>query len=141
SSEPGRGDDEGSQHPVTIRPFWMGKTEVTWDEYDQYWKKQEDAVREKPPTPAEKLADAVTRPTPPYADETFGHGRDGHPALCITHHAAMQYCRWLSAKTGNTYRLPPEEGGGYACRAGTRTAYSLGDDPAKLDDYAWYAKN
>src|SRR2546430_1826757 len=28
--EKGRHDDEGPQHPVTIRPFWMGKYEVTW---------------------------------------------------------------------------------------------------------------
>src|SRR5207253_1014856 len=34
SSEPGHADDEDPQHPVTLRPFWMGKTEVTWDEYD-----------------------------------------------------------------------------------------------------------
>src|SRR5262249_8480546 len=38
ASEPGRQADESPQHPVTIRPFWMGKTEVTWDEYDLYWK-------------------------------------------------------------------------------------------------------
>src|SRR5580692_11310289 len=37
-SEKGRLPNEGPVHPVTIRPFWMGKTEVTWDEYDRYWK-------------------------------------------------------------------------------------------------------
>ena len=42
----------------------------------------------------------MTRPTPPYADETFGFGRKGQPVICITHHSAMEYCRWLSAKTG-----------------------------------------
>src|SRR5690242_2739681 len=36
--EPGRKDDEGPQHPVTVRPFWIGKCEVTWDEYDLWWK-------------------------------------------------------------------------------------------------------
>src|SRR6266568_4207865 len=35
-SEPGRGEDEGPQHPVTIRPFWLGKCEVSWDEFDVY---------------------------------------------------------------------------------------------------------
>jgi formylglycine-generating enzyme required for sulfatase activity len=141
SAETGRSPDEGPQHAVTIRPFWMGKTEVTWDEYDQYWKKEEGAKRPDNQSPADKLADAVSRPTPPYADETFGHGREGNPVLCITHHAAMEYCRWLSLKTGKTYRLPTEAEWEYACRAGTKTAYFFGDDPGQLGEYAWYAKN
>jgi formylglycine-generating enzyme required for sulfatase activity len=139
-SEPGRAADEGPQHPVTVRDFWMGKCEVTWDEYDQYWKKEEEAQR-KNETPQERAADAITRPTPPYADETFGHGRENHPVICITHHAAMQYCTWLSIKTGKPYRLPTEAEWEYAARAGTKTPYFFGSDPKQLDDYAWYAAN
>src|SRR5207253_1251190 len=87
-------------------------------------------------------ADAVTGPTKPYADETFGHGRDGpRPVLCITHHAAMEYCRWLSKKTGKTYRLPTEAEWEYACRAGTTTAYAFGDDPKQLEENGWFAGN
>ncbi len=139
-NEPGRKPDEGPQHPVTLKPFWMGKMEVTWNEYDLFWKKRRAEAEEKGAV-VNKAADAISRPTPPYADETFGHGRDGHPALCITHHAAMEYCRWLSTVTGKTYRLPTEAEWEYACRAGTKTAYSFGDDPKKLGDYAWYAEN
>lgn len=138
-SEAGRGADEGPQHPVQIRPFWMGKTEVRWDEFDLFWKPVED--KDKPKPDSEKLADAVTRPTPAYVDETYGHGRDGHPVLCMTHHCAMEFCRWLSLKTGKNFRLPTEAEWEYACRAGTKTAYFFGDDPKGLDDYAWYAKN
>jgi formylglycine-generating enzyme required for sulfatase activity len=138
-SEKGRKDDEGPQHPVQIKPFWMGKCEVSWDEYDTYWK-VEEGKEEKAPA-KEQNADAITRPTPPYADETFGHGREGNPVLCITHHAAMEYCRWLSKTTGKAYRLPTEAEWEWAARAGTTTAYFWGDDPKQAGDYAWFADN
>jgi formylglycine-generating enzyme required for sulfatase activity len=147
TGEPGRSDDEGPQHAVTIRPFWMGKTEVTWDEYDVFafsrdiYTKQEKGVNLSIQSESEKTADAITRPTPPYTDETFGFGRKGQPVINITHHAAMEYARWLSAKTGKTYRLPTEAEWEYACRAGMDTAYFFGNDPAQLQDYAWGQAN
>src|SRR5262245_17074641 len=72
ADEAGRGADEGPQHQVSIPPFWMGKMEVTWDEYDAYWRSNDQVPRPGTPAPEAKgTADAVTRPTPPYADETF----------------------------------------------------------------------
>src|SRR5712692_1257105 len=147
AGEAGRSEDEGPEHAAEIHPFWMGKTEVTWDEYDVFafsndiYRKQELGVDITKQPEGEKIADAITRPTPPYTDETFGFGRKGQPVINITHHAAMEYCRWLSAKTGKTYRLPTEAEWEYACRAGTKTAYSFGDDPKQLGDYAWFAGN
>jgi formylglycine-generating enzyme required for sulfatase activity len=143
AGEKGHKPDEGPPRQITIQPFWMGKFEVTWSEYDLYAfsldikKEGEEAIK----AAADKALDGVTRPTPPYTDMTFGYGHDGYPALCMTHHAAIEYCRWLSARTGKGYRLPTEAEWEYACRAGTTTAYSFGDDPAKLDEYAWSADN
>lgn len=143
-SEPKRGADEGPQHDVKVGAFWMGKYEVTWDEYEVFMFNLDIARREvtkEEPSVLDKAADALARPTKPYTDMTFGLGKEGYPAICMTQHAAKKYCEWLSAKTGRYYRLPTEAEWEYACRAGTTTAYSFGDDTSQLDDYAWHFEN
>jgi formylglycine-generating enzyme required for sulfatase activity len=143
--EEDRSEDEGPQRTVQIKPFWMGAHEVTWDEYDQFAfsfdlkEKKRKGVDPTKQADTEKAADAITRPTPPYADETFGLGRDGQPVICITHHSAMEYCRWLSAKTGKTYRLPTEAEWEFAARAGSTGAYPF--EKEEIEDYAWFVDN
>jgi formylglycine-generating enzyme required for sulfatase activity len=137
--EANRSEDEGPQRKVKIDAFWMGVHEVTFDEYEVF----RDKLLDKAPEGGEDDwdADAVTRPSPPYEDPTFGMGKYGYPAASMTQYAALSYCRWLSQKTGVFYRLPTEAEWEYACRAGTTTSFSFGDSQEKLDDYAWYYEN
>jgi formylglycine-generating enzyme required for sulfatase activity len=143
ASEKGRKADEGPQHKVRISPFWMGRCEVTWNEYELFmYPDQEKALTVDTNNPyLDKVSDAVSRPTKPYVEMSFGMGKGEYPAISMTQHAANKYCQWLSAKTGEYYRLPTEAEWEYACRAGTTTAYFFGDDPARLKEYAWFAAN
>ncbi|MGA4579559.1 SUMF1/EgtB/PvdO family nonheme iron enzyme [Limisphaera sp. VF-2] len=136
--------DERPAHRVRIAPFWIGMCEVTWNEFELFmYPDDEKRIRQElgVENPTDPLADAVARPSKPYTEMSFGMGKDGYPAISMTHHAANKYCQWLSAKTGHFYRLPTEAEWEYACRAGTTTAYSFGDDVTLLDQYAWYEDN
>ncbi|HTU24947.1 MAG TPA: SUMF1/EgtB/PvdO family nonheme iron enzyme [Pirellulales bacterium] len=144
ADEPGHRADESPRHEVEVAPFWMGKHEVTWDEFDT-WSFALDAKRRKAfkvaPSDLEAKADAVTRPTLPYREMSFDMGKVGCPAICMTQLAAKTYCQWLSEKTGRYYRLPTEAEWEFACRAGSDAAYSFGNDASQIDDFAWHRGN
>ncbi len=101
-------DDEKPVHEVEIRPFAIGRYEVTFEEYDRY-------------------AEVTGRKRPD--DEGWGRGR--RPVINVSWDDATAYAQWLSERTGRRYRLPSESEWEYAARAGTETEYWWGDGLGK----------
>ena len=104
-TESGRDAEEGPQHLVTItRPFAIGRFEVTFAEWDLC------------------VASGGCRNRPD--DKGWGRGR--RPAIDVNWNDAKEFLRWLSARTGRTYRLPSEAEWEYAARAGSRATRPWG---------------
>lgn len=131
--------DEQPVHKVKLDPFWMGKMEVTWDLFELFLYKDYEVSQSSKSIPA--AVDAVTRPTKPYLDMTFGMGKQNHPALAMTQYNAIQFCKWLYTRTGIFYRLPTEAEWEYACKAGSTGDFYFGNDKKELANYAWYSEN
>ena len=115
-------NDEHPRHRVTLtKPFYLGRTEVTQGQ----WK----AVMGTTPWKGKE-----------FVNEFVKEG-DNYAATYVDWNDAVEFCRKLSEKEGVEYRLPTEAEWEYACRAGTTTMYSFGDDDSQLGDYAWSDKN
>src|SRR6056300_1576488 len=142
-SEAGHFGDEGPSHEVTVEDFWMGQYEITWDLYNLFVSREIDAFQSKknPTSEVQIDVDAVSGATTPYVEMSFGMGTEGYPAISMTQLAAKKFCQWLSAMTGNFYRLPTEAEWEYACRAESESPYYFGNDSNDLDKYGWYKNN
>lgn len=136
SSEDGRTEDEGPQHEAPIEPFYLCTTETTMGLFLAYYYETYTARKY-----ADRAGlDAMTGPTPVYGELSMGYSGK-YPAFAMTWHNAVNFCKWLSKRTGKEYRLASEAEWEYAARTGTESAYPFGDDPEKLGDYAWYEEN
>jgi formylglycine-generating enzyme required for sulfatase activity len=119
SSESSRDSYEGPQHKVMItRGFWLGKFEIT--------QKQWESVMG----------------TTPWSGKKFVQSNPAHPAVHISWEDIQAFVHVLNEAAGDSlYRLPTEAEWEYACRAGTTTRWSFGDDESQLEAHAWYYDN
>jgi len=119
SSESGRDSDEGPQHEVTIgEGLYLGKYELTQGQWES------------------------VMATRPWAEEECVLEHPDHPAVHISWNDMQEFIRRLNAAEGSEiYRLPTEAEWEYACRAGTTTRWSFGDNESQLGRYAWYDAN
>ena len=109
ADEEGRGSNEGPQHQVTIsQSFAVGKYEVTRGQFEAFV----DATRH----------DAGSARLDPGFTQT-----DAHPVVSVSWNDAKAYVNWLSARTGQNYRLLSEAEWEYVARAGTTTTYHFGN--------------
>jgi formylglycine-generating enzyme required for sulfatase activity len=97
-------DDEKPVHKVNMEAFYIGRYEVTFEEYDHFCEQ----------TQREKISDN-------------GWGRGKRPVINVSWHDAMAYTKWLSAQTKQEYRLPTEAEWEYSARAGSSSRYSWGE--------------
>ncbi len=111
-------DREKPVHLVTIsKPFYLSVHEVTQQQY-------EDVLG--------------VRPWQGQSDVQVG---PEFPATYVSHNDVVEFCLKLSKQEGVEYRLPTEAEWEYACRAGTATAYSFGDDESDIGPYGWNEQN
>ena len=138
--EPLRKPDEGPVHRVKLSKFWMGKVEVSWNEYLAFFQTTGSQGRTEGQAIKNKNVDAITGPTPPWGAPDQGWGKGLRPAITMSWKSANTYCQWLSKVTGKKYRLPTEAEWEYACRGNTTTPYFFGGDPKKYTSKGIFKK-
>jgi formylglycine-generating enzyme required for sulfatase activity len=130
-TEVGRENDEGPQREVTIsRGFYLGKYELTQGQWQ--------AVMGT--TPWDGSISPRISVYLGYPAVIFVQRDADNPAVYVSWDDAQALIARLNAAAGDSlYRLPTEAEWEYACRAGTTTRWSSGNDESPLKDYAWYS--
>ncbi|HYQ60982.1 MAG TPA: SUMF1/EgtB/PvdO family nonheme iron enzyme, partial [Desulfatiglandales bacterium] len=141
--ESGRYQNEAPQHEVQItKSFSMGKYEVKVSEFREFVK----ATGYKTDAETKGWAWVLRgkkweKQAGLYWDNPGFSQQESHPVTCVSWNDAVAFAKWMSKMTGHSYRLPTEAEWEYACRGGSKGAYSFGPDSGALGNYAWYLRN
>jgi formylglycine-generating enzyme required for sulfatase activity len=135
-----RNTDE-TRHPVTItKDYYIGKFPVTLAQFDRFI--SETRYRTEAETGRSGgfgWDGSRLKQDPMFSWRSTGfEQQDKQPVTTLSYADAVEFCDWLSRKTGRTISLPTEAQWEYACRAGTTTAWHNGNDPAKAVEIAWF---
>jgi len=137
--ETDRRDDEVLHEVILTKGFWIGKCEVTQDQFNRFFlEKWRDTEGEKAISHVSQGALWKTEKNKGWHNTFTGGSK---PVVCISQNDASEFCEWMSDKTGKEARLPTEAEWEYACRAGTNTKYNTGDTDEDLAEAAWYRGN
>ncbi len=125
-------------HRVVItKPFHLGQYEVTVGQFRQFV----ESTKYVPITGQFGGGWGITKRGGFDVAERFSwenpgwEQTDAHPVGNVTWNDAVAFCQWLSKTDHKEYRLPTEAEWEYACRAGSKTRYSFGDDPKVLGEF------
>jgi len=136
-TEKGRqyGDVDETQHTVVLtKGFYLSAEEVTVGAFRKFADAanyRTDAERDGKGGGMWNGSYLQSDPARNWRDPGFPQ-TDAHPVVNVSWNDANAFCKWLTQQEGRTYRLPTEAEWEYACRAGSTTAYSCGDDPEGL---------
>jgi formylglycine-generating enzyme required for sulfatase activity len=127
---------------IVAEPFYLGAQEVTVGNFQAFVKETGYQTRAEKAGNAYGLYKGQWATDPSISWRSPGWTQTGeHPVVCVDFYEAREFCDWLSKKEGMTYRLPLAGEWEYACRAGTTTSYSFGDNVTVGSKYAWTSAN
>ena len=131
ASEKSRSDDEGPCQEVAIsKPFYAGVTEVTQSQFAAFVGGSQYMTDAQKRAAAGKTHEAYSWDRRRHQSYRGFTQPAGSPVVNVSWNDAAAFCKWLSRRSDRGVRLPTEAEWEYACRAGMKTAYQWGDDPA-----------
>lgn len=143
--------EDREEHEYTVKilkPFWIGKYEVSTGQFQYFLKAQNGSRKDRFEIDREMNFESPSCPLTNNYQLRKGYKAE-YPMTCVSWRGAKKFCEWLNTvekgagrlPAGYEYRLPTEAEWEYSCRAGAKTVFHFGDNTADIDKYACYRSN